>query len=103
MSQRTQETTEEQAEEISPSTIHGRHAEDDRDRKLQKLTATVEKLAKVIENMSKKQMKTDPVELKPKHRSRTPRRRRRDSRSNSRTPRRGRRRSKSRHLLGNGG
>ena len=48
------------------------------------LTATVEKLASVIEHMSKSQ-KSEPVELKP--RSRSPRRRHRSSRD-SRTPRR---------------
>ena len=67
--QKTPETTEDHCE-TSPSTIHGRHAEDDRDRKLQELTATVEELATVIEHMSKKQLKTEPVELKPKQRSR---------------------------------
>ena len=66
--------------------------------KLQELTATVEKLANVIEHMSKSQsQKTEPVELKPKQRSRTPRGGHSRSRSNSRTLRRGRRhRSRSR-------
>ena len=78
------------AEETSPpSTVHGRNSEDDRDRKLQELTATVEKLANVIEQRVSKTQKTERVEPRPKHRSRTPRRRRRDSRSNSRTPARG--------------
>lgn len=54
------------------------------DHKLQELTATVEKFANVIEHMYKNQSKMEHVELKPKQRSRTPRRKRRDSRSHSR-------------------
>ena len=73
-----------------------RHPEDERDQKLKELTATVAKLASVIEHMSKSQ-KSEPVELKP--RSRSPRRRHRSSRD-SRTPRRGRRRSRSRRDSG---
>ena len=76
-----------------PEASTNRHPEDKRDKKLQELTAIVEKLASVIECMSKSQ-KSEPVEFRPK--SRSPRRRRRNSRNDSRTPRKGRRRSKSR-------
>ena len=65
-----------------------RHPEDERDQKLKELTATVERLASVVEHMSKSQ-KSEPVELRPKQRSRSPRRRRRSSRSDSRTGDRG--------------
>ena len=49
-SERSRDDTRDSTDEAS--TIQGHRPEDDRDRKLKELTATVEKLANVIEHMS---------------------------------------------------